>query len=135
MAARWNSSRMPNESEFCPRGEEDGNRRGRRQGRRGGTDSLKAIKTRHTAEVAPLCTAHGKHVAEKEDIDKRKAAVRKQLDDHTVSVVKPYERRINELLDTFNAGFTIAEDEPQLSWRDCDFELSARHQQDGDQHR
>jgi wobble nucleotide-excising tRNase len=70
---------------------------------------LKAIKTRHTAEVAPLCTAHGKHVAEKEDIDERKAAVRKQLDDHTVSVVKPYERRINELLDTFNAGFTIAE--------------------------
>jgi wobble nucleotide-excising tRNase len=56
-----------------------------------------------------LCTGHGKHVAAKEGIDKRRAAVRTQLDDHTNSVVKPYERRINVLLDTFNAGFTIAE--------------------------
>jgi wobble nucleotide-excising tRNase len=70
---------------------------------------LKAVKTRHSPEVAPLCTAHGRHVAEKEDIDKRKAAVRRQLDDHTANVVKPYERRINELLDAFNAGFRIAE--------------------------
>lgn len=70
---------------------------------------LKAVKTRHTAEVAPLCAAHGRLVAQKEDIDKRKAAAREQLDNHTKRVVKPYERRINELLDAFNAGFTIAE--------------------------
>jgi wobble nucleotide-excising tRNase len=70
---------------------------------------LKAVKTRHTAEVAPLCGAHGRLVAEKNDIDKCRAAVRGQLDDHTKSVVKPYERRINELLDVFNADFTIAE--------------------------
>jgi wobble nucleotide-excising tRNase len=59
--------------------------------------------------MAALCTTHGKRVAEKQDIDKRKATARKQLDNHTESVVKPYERRINELLDTFNAGFTIVE--------------------------
>jgi wobble nucleotide-excising tRNase len=70
---------------------------------------LKAVKTRHTAEVAPLCTAHGRLVDQKEGIDKRRAVVRQQLDDHTKGVVKPYERRINELLDVFNAGFTIAE--------------------------
>ena len=70
---------------------------------------LKAINTRHSAEVAPLCSAHGQLVIQKEDIDKRRAEVRKQLDDHTESVVKPYERRINELLGVFNADFTIAE--------------------------
>ncbi len=70
---------------------------------------LKAAKTRHTAEVAPLCAAHGKLVTQKDDIEKRKAVVRKQLDDYTKSVVKPYERRINELLEIFNADFTIAE--------------------------
>ena len=56
-----------------------------------------------------MCTAHGKLVDQKEGIDKRRAVVRQQLDDHTKGVVKPYERRINELLDVFNAGFTIAE--------------------------
>ena len=69
---------------------------------------LKAVKTRYTAEVAPLCTALRRHVTEKE-IERRKAAVRTQLDEHTNSVVRPYERRINKLLDVFNAGFTIAE--------------------------
>jgi wobble nucleotide-excising tRNase len=70
---------------------------------------LNATKTRYSDAVAPLCTEHGKHVTAKEGIDKRRTAVRSQLDDHTNSVVKPYERRINVLLDTFNAGFTIAE--------------------------
>jgi wobble nucleotide-excising tRNase len=70
---------------------------------------LKAVKTRHNPDIAPLCSAHGRCLAEKEDIDRRKTAVRKQLDGHTKSVVKSYERRINELLDVFNAGFTIAE--------------------------
>jgi wobble nucleotide-excising tRNase len=70
---------------------------------------LKAVKTRYTAEVAPLCTVLRRHVAEKEEIERRKAAVRTQLDDHTNSVVRPYERCINKLLDVFNAGFTIAE--------------------------
>ena len=70
---------------------------------------LKATKIRHSEEVAPLCTGHSDYVAEKEDLERRKAAVRKQLDAHTKNVVEPYERRINELLDVFNAGFTIAE--------------------------
>ena len=36
-------------------------------------------------------------------------AVRTKLDIHTQGVVKPYERRINDYLNAFNAGFTITE--------------------------
>jgi wobble nucleotide-excising tRNase len=69
----------------------------------------KAIKTRHAEPVAALAASHASLVAEKNDIDKRKDAVRAKLDKHTSDVVKPYERRINDLLVAFNAGFSIAE--------------------------
>jgi wobble nucleotide-excising tRNase len=69
----------------------------------------KGIKTRHAEKVAPLCAEYGRLVTAKEEIEKRRTAVREQLDKHTDSVVKPYERRINELLEAFNAGFTITE--------------------------
>lgn len=69
----------------------------------------KAIKTRHDVTVVPLCTAYSDHVAEKDDIDKRKESVRAKLDAHTKTVVKPYERRINDHLAAFNAGFGITE--------------------------
>jgi wobble nucleotide-excising tRNase len=69
----------------------------------------KAIKTRHAEPVAALCADHASLVAAKEAIDKRKEAIRRTLDRHTTDVVKPYERRINALLDAFNAGFTITE--------------------------
>ncbi len=70
---------------------------------------LQAIKTRHDAKVIPLCTAYSGHAAAKDDIDKRKEGVRARLDAHTKTVVKPYERRINDHLAAFNAGFSITE--------------------------
>ncbi len=70
---------------------------------------LQAVKSRHTEAVASLCKTYRDLVEEKGDIEKRKEEVRKKLDTHTKSVVKPYERRINELLVAFNAGFSIAE--------------------------
>jgi wobble nucleotide-excising tRNase len=70
---------------------------------------LKAIQTRHRADVSDLCAAHTKLSGEKDAIEARKEAVRKQLDAHTKTVVKPYERRINDYLAAFNAGFTITE--------------------------
>jgi wobble nucleotide-excising tRNase len=70
---------------------------------------LKAVKARHAPAVAALCDGHAKLVKEKELIDKRKDKARKALDDHTKSVVKPYEGRINDFLDAFNAGFSITE--------------------------
>lgn len=70
---------------------------------------LKAIQIRHRADVSDLCAAHTKLSGEKDAIEVRKEAVRKQLDAHTKTVVKPYERRINDYLAAFNAGFTITE--------------------------
>ena len=68
-----------------------------------------AIKTRHSEAVAYLCSEHARCGREKDTIDRRKEAIRGQLDAHTKGVVKPYERRINDYLDAFNAGFTITE--------------------------
>lgn len=70
---------------------------------------LTAIQARHRADVSDLCAAYTKLSGEKEAIEARKEAVRKQLDAHTKTVVKPYERRINDYLAAFNAGFTITE--------------------------
>ena len=70
---------------------------------------LTAIQTRHRADVSDLCAAYTKLSGEKDAIEARKEAIRKQLDAHTKTVVKPYERRINDYLAAFNAGFTITE--------------------------
>lgn len=70
---------------------------------------LRATKTRYSEAVGPLCTGHIALVAEKDALDKKRDGVRQALDKHTESVIKPYERRINDHLDAFNAGFAIAE--------------------------
>ena len=69
----------------------------------------RAMKTRHSNTVAALCTAYSALVAEKDQIDRKKDAARANLDAHTLTVVKPYERRINDYLTAFNAGFSITE--------------------------
>ncbi len=70
---------------------------------------LKSIQTRHRVDVSDLCAAHTKLSGEKDAIEERKETIRKQLDAHTKTVVKPYERRINDYLAAFNADFTITE--------------------------
>jgi wobble nucleotide-excising tRNase len=70
---------------------------------------LSAVKKRHEAVVADACTAYGKLEAEKAAIETQKTAARTKLEDHSKMVVKPYERRINALLEDFNAGFSIDE--------------------------
>lgn len=70
---------------------------------------MKAIQTRHRADVSELCGTYTKLASEKDGIDARKDFIRKQLDAHTKTVVRPYERRINDYLFAFNAGFTITE--------------------------
>lgn len=70
---------------------------------------LTAIQTRYRADVSELCSTYTRLSGEKDAIEARKEAVRKQLDAHTKTVVKPYERRINDYLAAFNAGFTITE--------------------------
>ncbi len=70
---------------------------------------LSAVKMRHETAVAESCTAYGKLEAEKTTIETQKTAARARLENHSKRVVKPYERRINALLEDFNAGFSIAE--------------------------
>jgi len=71
--------------------------------------ALRATKKRYSEPVAPLCATHLDLVKAKADLDDQRETVRQALDKHTKSVIKPYERRINDYLDAFNAGFTIAE--------------------------
>ena len=73
---------------------------------------LNAQKKRHDAKVAPLCTEHQTLTSDKKTLDARKAEVRAKLEEHTNKVIKPYEARINGLLDNFNAGFSITQTKP-----------------------
>ena len=70
---------------------------------------LKAIKVRHTSAVAELCADYARLTGEKESIDQRKQKIRAQLDEQTDKVLRPYEKRINQYLDAFNASFRITE--------------------------
>ncbi len=70
---------------------------------------LRAIKKRHDAKTVTACEAYRQLMAQKEKIDLDKAAVREKLDACSAKMVGPYETRINEYLDAFNAGFRITE--------------------------
>ena len=71
--------------------------------------TLEAIRVRHTDSVDRLCTDYQSLNQSKKTTDTDKAHVRKQLNAHSQNVIKPYENRINELLETFNAGFRISQ--------------------------
>jgi len=64
-------------------------------------------RTRHIEPAATLCSDYRRLTGEKEALETSKTAARAALDTHTAAVVEPYERRINQLLDTFNADFSI----------------------------
>jgi len=70
---------------------------------------LHAVKKRHEEEIGKACSDWVRLTAEKEAIEKQKASVRARLEAHTRQVVEPYENRINNYLDSFNAGFRISE--------------------------
>ena len=70
---------------------------------------LVAIKKRHEEPAVSACNVYLQLVADKARIDAQKEAARTLLEEYTSRVIKPYEQRINQLLDAFNAGFRIAE--------------------------
>ena len=59
--------------------------------------------------IAELCDDHACLVEEKNEIDSEKETTRAELDTFTKIVIKPYQGRINDFLDAFNAGFSITE--------------------------
>ena len=69
---------------------------------------LKLNKSRFSAAVVPLCVAYKKLVTEQADIETQKKVIRNQLNTHTQTVIAPYQARINEFLEAFNAEFSIA---------------------------
>ena len=69
---------------------------------------LQAVKHRRDPAVVQACDAYQRLGREKRDIERQKADVRQRLETHTLQIMPPYENRINELLDLFNADFTIA---------------------------
>lgn len=68
---------------------------------------LQAVKHRYEQGAVDACDLYQRAEAEKKEIDRQKAAVRKQLEEHGNTVVEPYEQRINHFLQRFNAGFRI----------------------------
>ena len=70
---------------------------------------LNAIKKRHEPAAAAACADWSRLKDEKGAIEKQKTDVRTRLNAHTQQVVRPYEEKINNYLDSFNAGFRIAD--------------------------
>lgn len=68
---------------------------------------LQATKARHGPAGAAACREYETALAEKEAIERQKAAVKKKLDEYTDQVVGQYEKTINGLLEEFQAGFRI----------------------------
>jgi wobble nucleotide-excising tRNase len=70
---------------------------------------LKATRKRHEPAVNQVCVDYLVLSLAKAMIEERKIAVRSQLETHTKTIVEAYQNRINDLLDSFNAGFRIQE--------------------------
>lgn len=70
---------------------------------------LRTAKNRHTEPINGLCEAYTAALGDKKRIDAEKTNVRNALNNHMTEVIRPYETKINDYLDKFNAGFSIAE--------------------------
>jgi wobble nucleotide-excising tRNase len=69
--------------------------------------NLRAVKARHTPEAVKACSDHSEAVKKKDQLEQQKEAARKELDEHTKTVIGTYEKTINRLLADFQAGFRI----------------------------
>jgi wobble nucleotide-excising tRNase len=70
---------------------------------------LQAIQKRQEAAVDEACSAYIAAGIFKNELDAQKAAAKAKLDQHSEDVVTKYEKRINQLLLVFGAGFRIGE--------------------------
>jgi wobble nucleotide-excising tRNase len=68
---------------------------------------LRATRNRYEPDAKKACDELVLAKLEKDAIEEKKAAVRKQLNEYTEQVIGRYEQTINNLLDDFNAGFRI----------------------------
>lgn len=68
---------------------------------------LRATNARHTPEAARVCNEYKAAMKQKKKLEDDKEAARKELDQHTATVIATYEKTINKLLKDFQAGFRI----------------------------
>ena len=70
---------------------------------------LLSVRKRFEIDVDEACRRYSDAVARKTVLNVEKAAARKKVDEYCKKVLARYEKRINELLDVFGAGFRIGE--------------------------
>jgi len=71
-------------------------------------ESLRAQKMRHVAPAKQDCERYIKYQNEKVGLESKKAEVKRQLDEHTQSVISKYGAAINHYLERLNVGFRIS---------------------------
>ena len=74
---------------------------------------LRALKARHSPEVAPLCDDYLTEKAAKTAAERRRDAARTALNEYRESVFPAYQNAINDCLRRFNAGFRLTQMTPQ----------------------
>ena len=68
---------------------------------------LKAVKSRHSKEIADLCEDYLKELAAKQDSERQRDQVKANLEQHRANVFPDYGTRINVYLQRFNADFRL----------------------------
>jgi len=76
--------------------------------RKADLEILEMCRARQSASVCTSCAEYEALVEKKSALEAKKEAVRKKLNTHNLTVFSKYEKRINDLLDKFNAGFRIS---------------------------
>ena len=69
---------------------------------------LKAIRKRHSPEIAPLCAGYLKEKADKATTQANRKKARQALDQYRLDVFPALQVGVNEYLTRFNAGFSLA---------------------------
>lgn len=70
-------------------------------------ECFKAIKQRHEPKASQACRDYQDVVDKKGDLERQKREAKAKLDEYTAKILPKYERRINQLLQMFYAGFRI----------------------------
>ena len=68
---------------------------------------LKSLKARFEEPLLTACNDYNEKMKERDELDARKVAVRKQLDDYINSTISSYQGSLNRYLGLFAAGFEI----------------------------
>jgi wobble nucleotide-excising tRNase len=68
---------------------------------------LKAVRARHSAEIAPLCQEYLRERVAKEATERERDEKRAELARHRAAVFPTYQTAINRYLQRFNAGFRL----------------------------